>query len=99
MAEAASRGDQDRGTRQPGGGIGVAPDAALGVWASWMKGWADAPGGRDLDPADRLQWLIKPDAIAGGTLSAGVDQLRKVLATDPMLSSIDRRGTPTRCTR
>ena len=90
MAEATSRGDQDRGTRQPGGGIGPAPDAALGVWASWMKGWADAPGGRDLDPADRLQWLMKPDAIAGGTLSAGVDQLRKVLAADPMLTAVDR---------
>jgi polyhydroxyalkanoate synthase subunit PhaC len=66
------------------------PDMALGVWLSWMKNQVDASAGQAPAAGGMPQWLMTPDAIAGNLRSAGVDQLNQMLASDPLLSSIDR---------
>jgi poly[(R)-3-hydroxyalkanoate] polymerase subunit PhaC len=66
------------------------PEIALGLWLSWMKNQMGALGAPGLDAAGRSQWLMTPDVVAGNTLSAGVDQFNRMLASDPLLTSIDR---------
>ena len=72
------------------GGTGPAspPEAALGVWLSWMGGQAGTSGG-ERPAAAEPQWLLAPDATAD-MLSGGADQFRKTLASDPLLAAIDR---------
>jgi polyhydroxyalkanoate synthase len=72
------------------------PEAALGVWSSWMKNhiatlsrrapsFAAWPGS-----AGEAPWILSPDVVTGDVASAGVGQLTQLLAKDPMLSSMDR---------
>src|SRR5215212_4647498 len=91
-SRATTRADQERGPAPPPGGPAAPPpDAALGVWLSWMKNLTTAPaaawGGGD---AGRTPWLVAPDAIAGDALRGGVDRLGRMLSSDPVLTSIDR---------
>jgi polyhydroxyalkanoate synthase len=67
-----------------------APDTALGVWASWMKNQMSALGEQGLGAAGKPQWLMPLDKVSGTLLPTGVDQLGRMLASDPMLASIDR---------
>ncbi len=66
------------------------PDMALGVWLSWMKNQMDASTGQAPAAGGMPRWLMTPDAIAGDVRAAGVDQLGQMLASDPLLNSIDR---------
>ena len=91
MASTSRRSDQGSGSSDQDAGAvsSTPPDAALGVWLSWMKGHMGPAGGPGLAvPGEH--WLMGPDAAAGKMLSAGTEQLRTMLAGDPLLTSIDR---------
>jgi polyhydroxyalkanoate synthase subunit PhaC len=66
------------------------PDAALGVWLSWLGNQTAAPGQQLGEAVAPAPWLVAPDALAGEALRGGVDQLGRMLASDPVLTSIDR---------
>ena len=92
MPASVSRGPEEPGAapgRDLGGLPPHPPDAALGVWLSWMKGQMD-PAGSPGPAVPGEHWLMGPDAVAGKMLSASTEQFRKMLASDPLLSAIDR---------
>jgi hypothetical protein len=104
MASEATRGGNERGSpaRRDGSPSSAAasspPDAALGVWLSWMRNQMTAPG------AGAAGWLMTPDAAAaaGSPFSVGGDQhqqLAKMLSGDALLPRSTGCGTPTRCAR
>ena len=91
MASTSRRSNQGSGSSDQDAGAvsSTPPDAALGVWLSWMKGHMGPAGGPGLAvPGEH--WLMGPDAAAGKMLSAGTEQLRTMLAGDPLLAAIDR---------
>jgi polyhydroxyalkanoate synthase subunit PhaC len=88
----ASKGVQDNGRNasasqeadragpgQPFGMGAFSPEAALGVWSSWIKGHPGQPMPGFADMGE-----------AGKGMQAGLDQLAKMFVKDPVLSSVDR---------
>ncbi len=72
----------------PGGAVLAAPEAMLGVWASWMENaFRSAQTWTQAGPA---WWQLAPTDTAGKAAAPGVEQLAGFLAHDPYLRSIDR---------
>ena len=101
MASTSRRSNQGSGSSDQDAGAvsSTPPDAALGVWLSWMKGHMGPAGGPGLAvPGEH--WLMGPDAAAGKMLSAGTEQLRTMLAGDPLLCrdrpDVERQPAPRR---
>jgi polyhydroxyalkanoate synthase subunit PhaC len=87
----ATRGGRPAsGEPAPSAAIAPPPDVTSGLWLAWMNNQRGAPGGQGVDAPGTPLWLVAPDAAAGEMLSAGVDQFSKGLASDPLLTSIDR---------
>ncbi len=66
------------------------PDVASGLWLAWLNSQRGAPEGQGVGALGTPLWLMPPDAAAGEMRSAGVDQVARRLANDPLLTSIDR---------
>ena len=77
------------------------PEAALGLWMSWMK--QNMGGFAPTGSTEQPWWVASADAVSGSLLATGVEQFQRFVAADPMLGSIDRverqpaaRGDPGR---
>ncbi len=79
-------GKPDHG-RTAGSGGEMAPDAALGLWLSWLKDHSMGQAGMG-DAASA--WSLPGNAGMPGNPAAAVEQLRELLDRDPLLGSIDR---------
>ena len=64
------------------------PEAALGLWMSWMK--QNVGGFGQTGGTEQPWWVANADALSGTMLASGVEQFQSFLAADPMLASIDR---------
>jgi polyhydroxyalkanoate synthase subunit PhaC len=69
---------------------GSPPEAALGVWLSWLKNHLGALPGQETAAQILPSWLMPAEAVTGDALTVRLDQLRELVAKDPVLSSIDR---------
>ena len=79
-----SRGDTGQDT------VGTPPEAALGLWLSWVRSQVGAFPGPEVDTHSLPPWLVPPGSLTDGAATAPLDRFQDFLATDPMLSSIDR---------
>jgi polyhydroxyalkanoate synthase subunit PhaC len=80
----------DRGQDGAAAPPGTSPDAALGIWLSWMRSHMGASPGQETATRTLPSWLVPPEALTGGVAAAPLERFRDFLATDPVLSSIDR---------
>ncbi|MGF7205625.1 polyhydroxyalkanoate synthase [Skermanella aerolata] len=70
-------------------GMGIpTPEAALGLWMSWMK--QNMGGFAPVGSTEQPWWVASADAVSGSLLATGVEQFQRFVAADPMLASIDR---------
>ncbi|WP_211103981.1 PHA/PHB synthase family protein [Skermanella pratensis] len=80
----------------PSVGMGIpTPEAALGLWMSWMTqnvGGMGKMAGPSAAGGDGAQpwWAMNADALSGTLLASGVEQFQRFVAADPMLASIDK---------
>ncbi len=66
----------------------AAPDAMLGLWASWMEdAFRSAQTWTQAGPA---WWQLTPAGPSGKEITPGIEQLAGFLAHDPYLRSIDQ---------
>ena len=90
---------EPRSIADAGFGTLPGPDTMLGMWSSWMQAASTSAQqlgqtwGQDwskgLPAMSNQWWQAAPDALAGGMVAGGVQQLNEVLARDPVLRSID----------
>ena len=65
------------------------PNAALGLWTSWMQAASESAQAWSKNPGDPgKQWSL--DAAAGDLLASGVRQLNERLGNDPALRALDQ---------
>ena len=82
-----------KASHEAAGGPGMAspPEAALGVWLSWLK---DHMTGTSSGAADLASAWTMPAGVAltggGNPAAAGAERLREFLDQDPLLGSVDR---------
>ncbi|EWY36664.1 hydroxyalkanoic acid synthase [Skermanella stibiiresistens SB22] len=85
---------------EPAGTPIPTPEAALGLWMTWMKqnmagmngGGMGMGTGAPNASGDAAQpwWAVNADAMSGTLLASGVEQFQRFIAADPMLASIDK---------
>src|SRR5689334_25053471 len=60
------------------------PEAALGLWMSWMK--QNMGGFAPTGSTEQPWWVASADAVSGSLLATGVEQFQRFVAADPMLA-------------
>src|SRR4051794_32298176 len=76
--------DTPRGDTGPDGAVaipGTPPEAALGIWLSWLRSHVGASPGQETATHTLPPWLVPPEALTGGAATAPLDQFRDFLAT------------------
>lgn len=97
MVRKVRHDEQQRPVAQPEPASSFSPETALSVWLSWVRDHQDALAAQTLSfgatpPGSDGQapWRMTPEAVTGQGLAAGLEQLTRALAKDPMLGAIDR---------
>ena len=84
-----STGQASRPSDSPATGpVPAAPEAMLGLWASWMEGAVRSA--QSLAQAGPGWWQLAPASLGAADGTPGVEQLAGILARDPYLRTIDQ---------